>query len=457
MRTLRDHLSSHPLPWLRSLLIAGLLLVSAGLTRLASEWHLMLALYLVLGAGAVALFWHRPGFGLIVTVAAGMVIPFTGAGGINISLGLVALLLGLWLLDMVARQRKLRFAASRPVWPLLGFVLTSLLAFGVGQLPWFHFASHAPLDAQLGGVGIVLLSAGAFLLAAHQLTDLGAIRRLTWAFIALGTLSVLLRSILPELGINTRSVFLPPGTAFYVWLVAMAFGQAVFNVDLQLGTRLLLGAIVLTTLFVLLYLKFDDKSGWISALIAMTGVLGARWWRAALVLAPVGVAAALVVAPQAIGTDQYSLSTRLEAWLILGEMIKISPLLGLGFANYYWYTPLYSIRGYAVSFNSHNNYVDIVAQTGLVGLFFLLCFFWEMGRLVWKLREWVPTGFGRAYVYGAAGGLAATVVIGMLGDWVLPFVYNIGLNGFRSSVLIWLFLGGLVSLERLVSTPREAK
>jgi hypothetical protein len=98
-----------------------------------------------------------------------------------------------------------------------------------------------------------------------------------------------------------------------------------------------------------------------------------------------------------------------------------------------------------------------VAQTGLVGLFFLLWFFWEMGRLVWKLRERVPTGFGRGYVYGAAGGLAATMVLGMLGDWVLPFVYNIGLNGFRSSVLIWLFLGGLVSLERIASAPSDAK
>jgi hypothetical protein len=35
----------------------------------------------------------------------------------------------------------------------------------------------------------------------------------------------------------------------------------------------------------------------------------------------------------------------------------------------------------------------------------------------------------------------------MLGDWVLPFVYNIGMSGFRTGLVAWLFLGGLVVLE----------
>jgi hypothetical protein len=51
------------------------------------------------------------------------------------------------------------------------------------------------------------------------------------------------------------------------------------------------------------------------------------------------------------------------------------------------------------------------------------------------------------------GGLAGTIVLGMLGDWVLPFVYNIGLGGFRSSILAWLFLGSLVSLEQMAFAP----
>jgi O-antigen ligase len=155
-----------------------------------------------------------------------------------------------------------------------------------------------------------------------------------------------------------------------------------------------------------------------------------------------------------VSVDEYSISTRFDAWIIMGQIIKINPILGLGFANYYWYTPLFPIRGYAVSFNSHNNYVDILAQTGLVGLFCVLWIFWEVGWLGWRLREHVPSGFARAYVYGALGGLAGMVVAGMLGDWVLPFFYNVGLNGFRSSMIGWLFLGGLVSLEQMVRSQK---
>jgi hypothetical protein len=46
------------------------------------------------------------------------------------------------------------------------------------------------------------------------------------------------------------------------------------------------------------------------------------------------------------------------------------------------------------------------------------------------------------------------VATGMMGDWVLPFFYNVGLSGFRSSMLGWLFLGGLVSLEQMVITQK---
>jgi hypothetical protein len=160
----------------------------------------------------------------------------------------------------------------------------------------------------------------------------------------------------------------------------------------------------------------------------------------------------LILKAGVVSSEDYSVSTRLDAWLILAQIIKFSPILGLGFANYYWYTPLFPIRGYAVSFNSHNNYVDIVAQTGLVGLVFFLWFLWEVGRLGWRLRERVPEGFAQAYVYGTLGGLVGTVVIGMFGDWVLPFFYNVGLIGFRTSMLSWLFLGGLVSLKQIVKS-----
>jgi hypothetical protein len=155
--------------------------------------------------------------------------------------------------------------------------------------------------------------------------------------------------------------------------------------------------------------------------------------------------------------NQYSLMTRLEAWRIVGEIVKSNPLLGLGPANYRFYTPLFPILGYYVPFNSHNNYVDIIAQVGLIGLVCFLWIVWETGRLGIRLRACVPSGFNQAYVIGALGGLLGMLVAGMLGDWILPFVYNVGIRGLRSSVFGWLFLGCLVVLEQIYRPQEEAK
>ena len=130
-----------------------------------------------------------------------------------------------------------------------------------------------------------------------------------------------------------------------------------------------------------------------------------------IALLPVAVVAFWYLSTEAVATDQYSTSTRLDAWLIMLEIIKVNPVFGFGPANYYWYTPLFPIRGYYVPFNSHSQYVDIVAQTGLLGLAFFLWFFFEVGRLGWQLQSRVPEGFAQAYVYGALGGLAEDLVV----------------------------------------------
>lgn len=440
-----------PPRWLRYLLIFFQLLLSVALVFVASRSRLMLLLLLLVGVGLAIAFLRRPVLGLMVAATAGLVVPYLGPSGLNVTMILVALLLGLWLLDMIGRQSQIRLAFTRSLWPLLAFLFIAFVSFGVGQLPWFKFALHAPLGAQLGGLALIVLSAATFLLAANQLNDLAWLRRLCWAFLAMAALTIIFRSILPALGISTRQLFQPVGTVFYIWLVAIAFSQAVFNQELKLGWRLMLGGLVIVTFFVLLFLKFDDKSGWISCLVCLVVIVGFLSWRTLLALVPVGAVTAFLLWTELIVAEGYSISTRYEAWVIIGRIIKISPIWGLGFANYYWYTPLFPIRGYAVSFNSHNNYVDIVAQTGAVGLICFLLFLWELGRLGWRLRKQAPAGFARAYVYGAFGALVGMAVAGMLGDWVLPFFYNIGLSGFRTSMLGWLFLGGLVSVEQIIN------
>jgi O-antigen ligase len=400
--------------------------------------------------GALVLL-RSPSLGLLILTVGGMLIPYVGPAGLNASLALVALMLALWIGDMVIVRQRVEFTSSRTIWPLLALVVVALLSFIAGQFSWFSFARNAPLDAQAGGLAIFVLSAGAFVLVAHQIKDLRWLQAMVWVLLAFGTLFLAGRAI-PFIRPLTTSIIQPHavGGVFYAWFPALAFGQALFNRDLRPIWRIALLAMTALCLYVGLFLFFNWKSGWVPPLVAVAILAYLRSWRVGLTLGLLAVVPVLVIMlPELLASDSYSVSTRLDAWIIMGEIIKVNPILGLGFGNYYWYTPLFRIRGWTVTFNSHNNYVDIVAQTGLAGLACFVWFFWEVGRLGWRLRERVPDGFAKAYVNSALAGLAATLVAAMLGDWVLSFVYNIGLAGFRTGVLAWMFLGGLVAIEHI--------
>jgi len=444
--------------WLRLLVVAGVLLLSAMLAPRASPRYLIL----LVGAGMALIFLRWPPLGLTALIIASLVVPFEiGTGtqtSLNVTVLLMPVLIGLWLLDMI-RRKDLRLLPSRPILPLVALVGVAILASVAGNLLWLIFAQTAPLRAQVGGLAVFVLSAGAFLLVAHQVRDLRWLERLTWVFLVLGALYIAGR-LVPGFGRFTGRLFQygADGSVFWTWLVALAFSQAVFNRRLRLHWRLALGVLVLATLYIGWFQGRAWASGWLPPLVAVVVSLWAGVPRLGLPVGMVAVTVGALNVQKIVGivmTDQqYSLMTRLEAWRIVIEIIKASPLLGLGPANYYWYTPLFPILGWYVQFNSHNQYVDIVAQTGLLGLACFLWFAWEVGWLGWRLRARVPDGFAQAYVYGALGGLAGMLAAGMLGDWVLPFVYNIGLAGFRASVLGWLFLGGLLSLEQIARLDR---
>ena len=108
-----------------------------------------------------------------------------------------------------------------------------------------------------------------------------------------------------------------------------------------------------------------------------------------------------------------------------------------------------------MSFNSHSQYVDLIAQVGLLGLVCFLWIFFEIGRLGWSIKDRIPDDFARSYVYGVLGGIAGTLVAAFLVDWVLPFVYNIGFEGFRASILAWIFLGGLIGVEQIYNRAAQ--
>lgn len=439
--------------------VAGVVLLSAAVAY-RDSWTM--ALLLVGALPALVGVWSLarwPALGLVVIIPASLYVPFsigTGTGTtLNATVTLVLVLSGLWVADMLTRQGRITIHPSRAIYALLLLVVVAILAFFVGQLPWFATRS-APLPAQLGGLAVFPISALAFLLGAHQFRELRWLKWAVWLFIILAGAFIVIRMI-PRLAFTIAGWYQWGATAspFWYWLVALTAGQLFFNTKLEKHWRLLLALLLVATFFVSFWLTFDWASGWIPSAIALAAILLFRWPR----LAVLGGLAAIPLLPLALEeilvVQEYSYSTRVEAWEIMFEIIRVNPIFGLGPANYYWITPLFPIRGYYVEFNSHSQYIDIIAQIGVVGMLAYLWFLWEFGRLALNLRKRVPVGFARGYVYAVLGGLAGTIAAGFLGDWILPFVYNVGYVGMRSSLLGWMFMGGLLALAYTIDWKEE--
>lgn len=438
----------------QNIIVALVLFISAVLALIASD---TLNLVLVAGLAAltgVLLLIQYPALGVILILISGITIPFQWRGGFNLAVILTAALSALWLLDMIIRQRAIHFVSSSTNLAIVAFIISAIISFGIGQIPWYPVMNPAPITAQTGGFLIFLLSAVAFLLVGNLFRNIRWLEILTWIFVAFAGLYLVGR-LFPFASRYLRVVFqegATTGSLFWVWMCVLPFSQALFNRNFRMSIRIGLMIYVFIALYVAIIQANDWKSGYIPPLAGMFVILALWLKKKVLFLLPIAPVVIWYITQQAISTDQYSYSTRIDAWRIVFELSMINPILGLGFANYYWYTPLYAISGYFVNFNSHSQFVDILAQTGMVGL---VCFGWvflSIGKLGWRLRDLAPEGFQHAYVIGALGGLVGTLVAAVFVDWVLPFTYNIGMNGFRSSVLSWMFLGGLVAIEQILYT-----
>jgi hypothetical protein len=440
-------------------IIAGLIIASMVISPFAAMGSLpvLLSLLLYLGICSIIILIKFPNLGLVFLVIASLVVPInlnTGTySSINISMLLVILLVGLWVLDMIIRQRKISLLPSNAVTAAIVFCIVTFISFGFGQLGWFN-ARGAPLLTQAAQLLLFILSMAGFLLVAHRVRETRVLEWMVWSFIGIGGVFILAR-LIPPLNSTVVPFFQRAvwDSLFWTWLISLVYSQLLFN-NLKIKFRLLLIALLIATLYISTVVAVEWVSGWLpgAAAIGIITWLGFPQHRLKIIL--LTAAAALfkyesIVGVFMVGDNEYSLMTRLEAWKVMGDVISANPLFGLGPANYYWYSALFPILGYYVPFNSHNNYVDILAQTGIIGLVVFIWLFVEIGRVGLRLRSVIPEGFPRAYVYGCIGGLGGMLVAGMLGDWLIPFVYNVGLDGFRASILGWMFLGGLLALENM--------
>lgn len=431
--------------------------------RASLQWLGLLAA----GAGGLLLL-ARPVLGLFALVLAALLLPLEIGTGTEVRLNPVTLLIpavaGVWLLAGL-RRGGLALLPSRVHRPLLLFLAASLLSLLVGRATWDPTVpvGGSFLLVQLAQWAIFAFSALAFWLTAHLARDEETLWRLTAFFLLVGGGVAILR-LLPGLGdwLGRTTTIAFIRAPFWVLLAGLAGGQLLWNNRLSTGWRLFLAGALLASLLYAFVQQQEAASNWVG-LAAVAGVL--VWLRFPHLRLPLVTLAVILLVLGLLFPTVYEFAGGDKEWdtsggsrlVLIERVVDVTlrnPITGLGPAAYRPYAnmkPLPYLGAYWVAplISSHNNYVDLFAHGGLLGLLLFGWFSAETVLLIRSLHRRYTSGFAAAYVNGMAAVAAGALVIMLLADWMLPFVYNIGFSGFQASVLVWLFLGGFVSLERV--------
>jgi hypothetical protein len=251
-------------------------------------------------------------------------------------------------------------------------------------------------------------------------------------------------------------------------LTALALGQLLFNRELNIIPRLFLLLVLTAVVYYAFFLERQSVSNWIGV-AAASGVLA--WLRWPKLRAPWVILLLILVSTGFLISAVYSFAGGDAEWYESGgsrlaliqrtiEVTMRNPIIGIGPAAYRPYAQMKPLPyGQAIWFtpnvSSHNNYVDLFSHVGLLGLGLFAWFAVEFARVGLRLRKRFTKGFTAGYLNSALAAGASALTLMLFADWILPFVYNIGFVGFQASVLVWLFLGGVVALEQMANNETE--
>jgi len=368
------------------------------------------------------------------------------------SLLVTMLFIVLWIAQMMVRDRKLHLKPSSTNAPLLAFILTTFISYAWGNA--FRDVLVMVWDTwpvvQLGGLAVMVLLPGAFLLTANSISEIRWLKLLSWITILVGTL------YLVDYFSPITLSFLNVSGLFSMWFVSLAYAQALFNEKLAAWLRLTLLGLVGIWMYIYFILRVTWLSGWLPSIVALATISLIKSRRLALVLAIVGAIYLGLRWDYYTGSvvdaeSQESGNTRLAAWEHNWRVTGKHFLFGTGPAGYAaYYMSYFPTEAMA----THSNYIDILSQTGFVGLFFCLWFFgaltWSGYRLCLRLRG--SADFREGFAAATLAGCVGCIVAMGLGDWLFPFVYTQTIAGFDYAVYNWVFLGGIVALANMESS-----
>ncbi len=438
-------------PIVLAVLVMAVLGASALLGLRVAEARMSLSLAFVPAAAVMG--WYclrRPSLAVALLPAVGAAVPLsvgTGTQSPVVAALAFATALVTFALARAARSSAWNRGAALTA-PAVSLVLVWVLAYLWSNVELDPLVQVWPTYwmVQLGGLGVVVISVGVMLLA-MQIDHRGPwIEVATWSLIGLGTLVVVDYYLNGTKGLS----FMEAGGLFTMWVVALSFSQALFNAQLSRSLRVVLLVISLAWEYKAAIQQTSWFSGWLPTLVVLVALV---FFRSRLAFVGLALVAAFVGFWQldriyavvwGMTVEKGDL-TRLDIWQQSLDLFGRHPILGTGPAGYaVYFQNVYAGSPYSMS--THNNYADVLAQTGIVGGVVFIWFLAALLYMGWRARRRWREGFRGAFAQGAFAGLIGLLVAMALGDWFIPFVYNQTIAGFRFTVHSWVYLGLLASL-----------
>ena len=395
-------------------------------------------------------------------------LPTGTASEIVMSLLLCSGLLGLWVIHMLVEDRRLALKPTPVNAPLLAFMITVVISliWGRAYRDVFVHDIGSPFVAVASAAVMVLLPT-TLLLVTNLVRNTRWLQILVWIFLGAGLVSQIV-SLLIDLGIGPSRtihniisyngfVWINTHGLFSMWYLVLALSLALFHQRLHPVLRITLLLFAAGWIFWGFVLRTTWLSGWVPIFVAAGVVVLMRnkKWFLILAIVAVVVAGGYYIRTAFEAESQESGHTRLAAYEVNWRITSKHLLFGTGPAGYAsYYMSYFPAEGMA----THSNYIDIIAQTGIVGTFFILWFF---GAQIWggyKLRlELQGQGdFAESLSVAVLAGTIGCMIAMALGDWLFPFAYTQSITGFDAAMINWFFMGSLWALRHNLASDRAS-
>ncbi len=432
------------------MILFGFVLMSLALLRFQTNGSVipLLALSALL-LGAIVII--NPTIGVYATLFAAGFVRLTVSTGtqtpVVASLGCAGVVCAGWLIHQILHRKPIVQPPAVIAFPALGIMgfMTFALFWGRATLDPRIFYYNAFLRVQLSELGLVIITCTLILVGADVFARPLARHVLLGVLVFIGllhqVLSVFIHNV-PVLGV---------GGLFGMWFVAITWSHALVNKSLPRAVRALLGLAAIIFIVDQFIFQRSWVSGWLPVVVVFVAIT-------TLVRPRIGLASlALIVGYFFVFSNQASLIWqseesqgsaagnfgRVELWRRNLQTLGNDVILGTGPVTYALY---YMTFEPTEAMSTHNNYIDILDESGVPGLASLLGLLGGLMLVGRRLRRQALKPSDQALTLTVMGGVAGVAVAMLFGDWVIPFVYNQTLAGFDHAVYTWLMFGALAGL-----------